>query len=1568
MRDDRGAVTGFRIEHDGRVHDASRIARDIDVVAARLDDRGVEPRAVVGVVGGRSLDCVRTIVALLHSERTVVLFDAVGFSSGRAESLRGRIEDSPVDLLLSDDVARDGESRHPVLSLADVLSDEPSAVTTRGSRPGLIPPEGDAYYIHTSGSTGAPKLVAVSRRSVRVAATDWVRAHGLDGRSRILQLAAMSFDVFLQDVFRALTAQCALVLATDEARIRPAVLAQAIEETRATFLDTTPSILAGLAGIGEEMTPGGAARRRAALQPLRTIAVGGESLPASVLDATIALAPHVTILNTYGLTETTIDNIGGHARDASGDIVLGRPYPHCETALLHPTRDEIVEGEGELCIVGDYVASGYVRPDGVVDSGAFRIPALFADRPAFRTGDLVRERDAGYAYVERLNGRMKIHGEQVSLPRVAEIVSRLPGIDAAVCLADPPGGLVLHVAGTAGDDVIRRAVRAAAGPLAVPRRIQRHAKLPLTANGKVDTIALSESSRLAEADHAASDDLASLLSDLFGVVAARDDDVLADLGIDSLSAARLAVALERREGISLALRITPLTSIGELRAVSAARAPARPPEPAPQASLRASAAQTGVLLDEQTRACAADYTVSTAFRIDGAVSTEALSAAVAHVIDRHVMLRVRAAEEGDGWIFVPDEGARLSARLAVVASADDERDAVVARELTRPIDIVREGSFRSTLIRAGSHATLVLAGHHTAVDDHALGLIVEALSARMDSPPHIPPDHERVHTPLLSTPSDDHVEYWRRRLGAGPDMAPAPSSPGSRVESATAPLPDGLWTRVRSYATRERTTAFAVLLATVAICETRWEDNGACRVGYPRARRETAAAADAVAFLVDTQFVDARIDGGSASSDVVRSIARQLHEHSLLDPGAAAEALAGVAGGARRVFRTWVNDLGPVRGPATLGDAVITELPGSEASGALFPRNIYVRHDDVDATIRVLVRDHDEGMANVVRDRVIETLTLLVEDPGRSVAALAAAARGILIEGPLGPTDRAVSPLARLARRNPGEPLLVGERAVSVAEVLAAADEARRGARGLRPIRLRRDVDSALALLAGLLGSDDTVVPLDGQDPSPRNERLLAACEEQSGSAAARGGYVLATSGTTGTPLPVLAQRADLFAAVDDIARRLECGPADRYLLLAGLAHDPVLRELLLPVLSGGVLIVPEEGIRRDPVALAAEIVRAEATVLFVTPPLAQLLVSADMPPSRVRAVVLAGDRTGRDLLRRLRDAFPAADIYNGYGATQTPQLPLLRRVRPDEDEALLGDPDRGVDVVVRGRDGADNAPGEPGEIVLITRRVATHLDGGTLGALRGTGEVEYRTGDRAVVLPSGALRFLGRLTRGASVDGLHVDPSEIEAVVERDGRVLACRAEVLPPRGDDDGSRVVLVVRAADDEYSESFVRSRLRAELPTAFMPHRIVVARELPLTPNSKIDVPRALEEAAERSPVRRPATRGSVVRAAWESVLGRVDLDVDDHFFDRGGTSMLLLAVQRRIEAASGWAPALIDLYQRPTLRGMEDLCAQPAGVDASRAPAATRSRSRADERRRRLHARTSVLEAGPRDVG
>ncbi|TQJ31127.1 AMP-binding protein [Microbacterium sp. SLBN-146] len=1569
MRDDGGAGSGFRIEHDDRIHGSSRVARDIDVVASRLDERGVASRGVVGVVAGRSLDCVRAIVALLHSERTVVLFDAVGFSSGRAESVRRRIEDSPLDVLLSDDVVRDGGSKHPVLSLADVLVDEPGAVTARGSRPGRIPVEGNAYYIHTSGSTGAPKLVAVSRRSVRVAARDWVQAHGLDGRSRILQLAAMSFDVFLQDILRALTAQCSLVLAADDARIRPAMLADAIAQARATFLDTTPSILAGLAGIGEDMGPEEAARRRTALQSLRTIAVGGESLSASVLDATMALSPGLTVLNTYGLTETAIDNIGGRARDLAGDIVLGRPYPHCETALLHPTRDEIVEDEGELCIIGDYVASGYVRSDGTIDTGLFRIPALFADRPAFRTGDLVRRRGEGYAYVERLNGRVKIHGEQVSLPRVAEIVSRLPGIGTAVCLADPPAGLVMHVTGTAGDDVIRRAVRAAAGPLAVPRRIHRHAKLPLTANGKIDTMALAESFRPAEETPVLSDGLAALLSDLFGAVPARDDDVLADLGIDSLRAARLAVALERRNGAALAQRVTPLTSIAELRALSAGPALDRQPEPVSQGPIFASTAQTGVLLDEQTRDCAADYTVSTAFRIDGPVSKTDLAEAIEHVVDRHVMLRVRAAEEGDGWKFLPDEGARLAARLRVVAPADKECDALVARELTRRIDILHEGSFRSTLVDAGSHATLVLAGHHTAVDDHALGLIVDALCARRDSRPDTLPDTDHVRSLLRYTPSEHHVDYWRRRLASGPDISPAPSPRTSHVESATAALPHGLWKRVRSYASRERTTAFAVLLAAVAVCETRWEHSGACRLGYPRARRETAAAVDAVAFLVDTQFVDARVDGVSAVCEIVRSIARQLHEHSLGDPGAAAEALADVPGGARGVFRTWVNDLGPVRAPSTFGDAVVSELPGSETSGALFSRNIYVRHDDDDATMRVLVHDHDNGMAAIILDRVIETLTLLVDDPDRSAAALAAAARGMLIEGPRGSTDQSVSPLALLARRDPCDALLVGERTVSVAELLAAA-RAQRDPKGLRPIRLRRDVDSALILLAGLLGSEDILVPLDSDDPSPRNERILAACQELAGNAAAGGGYVLATSGTTGAPLPVLAPRAALFAAVGDIARRLACGPADRYLLLAGLSHDPLLRELLLPVLSGGVLVVPDAGIHRDPAALAAEIVRAEATVLFLTPPLAQLLVSTHMPSSRVRAIVLAGDRTSRALLARLREAFPVAEIYNGYGATQTPQLPLLRRVAPDEDEALLGDPAPGVDVVVRGRDGADNAPGEPGEIVLITRRVATRLGGGALGIRRTTGEVEYRTGDRAVLLPSGAMRFLGRMTRGASVDGVHVDPSEIEAALEHDARVLACRAEVLSPEGDgeDERIRIVLVVRAADDEYSESHVRRRLRAELPAAFMPHRIIVARDLPLTPNSKIDARRVIQEAAQPPVTRRPVARASVVRAAWESVLGRVDLDADDHFFDRGGTSMLLLAVQRRIQAASGWAPALIDLYQRPTLRGMEELCAQPAGVDVGRTPVAARSRSRADERRRRLEARTSASGGGRRDVG
>src|SRR5262249_17324821 len=131
-------------------------------------------------------------------------------------------------------------------------------------------------------------------------------------------------------------------------------------------------------------------------------------------------------------------------------------------------------------------------------------------------------------------------------------------------------------------------------------------------------------------------------------------------------------------------------------------------------------------------------------------------------------------------------------------------------------------------------------------------------------------------------------------------------------------------------------------------------------------------------------------------------------------------------------------------------------------------------------------------------------------------------------------------------------------------------------------------------------------------------------------------------------------------------AQTFGLGETDRFSLLSGLSHDPLLRDVFAPLCLGATLCIPDVETMSTPGLLAEWIRREGVTVTHLTPAMATLLtvrtknsgvVDAETSaPTSLRYVFLGGDTLTRGDLERLRTIAPSATFVNFYGATETPQ------------------------------------------------------------------------------------------------------------------------------------------------------------------------------------------------------------------------------------------------------------------------------------------------------------------------
>jgi amino acid adenylation domain-containing protein len=454
--------------------------------------------------------------------------------------------------------------------------------------------------------------------------------------------------------------------------------------------------------------------------------------------------------------------------------------------------------------------------------------------------------------------------------------------------------------------------------------------------------------------------------------------------------------------------------------------------------------------------------------------------------------------------------------------------------------------------------------------------------------------------------------------------------------------------------------------------------------------------------------------------------------------------------------------------------------------------------------------------------------------------------------------------------------------------------------------------------------------------------------------------YLFFTSGTTGSPKPVLGTHAGLAHFLRWQARRFAVGPGDRIAQLTAVGFDPFLRDVLLPLTTGATVCLPEDRQILAKPAVLSWLAAQRVTVAHVVPSLLTWWLGAENAEDAVqlpalRWLFVAGEPLTGALVQRWRKRFgDSSEIVNLYGPTETTQA-VCHFVVPRDVRAgvqPIGRPIPGTQVVVLGEQGRRCAPGEVGEICIRTPYRSTGRDPQDGQLLAGffvnphrddPDDLIYRSGDLGRFRRDGVLEVLGRCDDQIKIHGTRIDPHEISAILAGHPRVGDCAVRAWSADGRT-SLAVYVTLAGAGGPLSSAELRSWLAERLPRVMVPATVVLMDRLPVTSNGKVNW-RALPPPG-RTPVagRRPPVDEVERRmcALMAEVLGRPAF-ADDDFFDLGGHSLLLMQLICRVEEEFGARLALAEVYHGPTpaqlaevVRRSPDIATDP-GSDPDDAP-------------------------------
>lgn len=423
--------------------------------------------------------------------------------------------------------------------------------------------------------------------------------------------------------------------------------------------------------------------------------------------------------------------------------------------------------------------------------------------------------------------------------------------------------------------------------------------------------------------------------------------------------------------------------------------------------------------------------------------------------------------------------------------------------------------------------------------------------------------------------------------------------------------------------------------------------------------------------------------------------------------------------------------------------------------------------------------------------------------------------------------------------------------------------------------------------------------------------------------------YVMFTSGTTGRPKGVAISHQSLENCLNGMTERIGFNEDDRWLASTNFGFDPSLLEWLLPLTIGARVILVSDADAVVPSAMLDISNNAGVTIMQATPAVWRAMLSVGQLPDSLRVVLCGGEAMDARLANDLT-AGQHCTVWNLYGPTEgtiwssiqeVPQIhhlvgPSIGLPLPNVSFSIVSEEGNVDDV--EGElyvGGVGLSVGYVGQPELTRERFVQWPDAANRA---------YRTGDRVRKNSDGNLEFIGRLDHQVKIRGNRIEPEEIEIVLCDEPEISA--ACVVPCDGPAGKRLVAFVVFDPGMNLSREALTARMARRLPQYMVPSSFVVAANLPLTRNGKVDRAELARSAADIKAVvnhlasPRTSTERVLVEI-WSEVFSLDECGIQDNFYDRGGHSLLAVSLFLMIEERLSVRLGIAELLDNPTISAL-----------------------------------------------
>ena len=351
----------------------------------------------------------------------------------------------------------------------------------------------DPLYVNfTSGSTGVPKGVTISHRSVIDFIDKFTELFNITDKDRIANQAPFDFDVSVKDIYSSIKVGATLVIVPKEYFSNPARLLDYICANNITTMIWAVSALCLITtfhGLDYKVPT-----------KVNKIIFSGEVMPLKHLNIWKKHLPNATFINVYGPTEITCNctyHIIDNKKEYTDKIPIGIPFPNERILLLDEKKKEINESNksGEICVVGTALGLGYYNNPEQTNKA-------FEQNPnqknyieyIYHTGDLgYYNNDGELMFNGRKDFQIKYQGHRIELEEIDKAIMSCDEIvRSCVIFDEEKSKLYGFYIGDISTGDLSTKLNKILPVYMIPTKLIQLDEFPLTKNGKIDRKKLFE--------------------------------------------------------------------------------------------------------------------------------------------------------------------------------------------------------------------------------------------------------------------------------------------------------------------------------------------------------------------------------------------------------------------------------------------------------------------------------------------------------------------------------------------------------------------------------------------------------------------------------------------------------------------------------------------------------------------------------------------------------------------------------------------------------------------------------------------------------------------------------------------------------------------------------------------------------------------------------------------------------------------------------------------------------------------------------------------------------------------